>query len=303
LGVAEPIIARARALMAPEALEAADLIAYLHRSRDELDRMQQQMTAERHALDEERKKLRDEWVRRQQSRIRELEEKFAEMQKRFDENVARVVEAVKERELRGSLDKFARRKALDVRGEAREELNAAVVQTISESQQDLGAPAGKESVTAAQLQPGTRIHVRGFSKAVVLRRIDGTSAEIEAGPLRMKVGLDEITGVEGPSGAGGTARATKGSITVRAQASDEGTGGEINLIGCTVEEATERVDKFLDEAALANRSRVRIIHGHGTGALRKGLAQFLSKHPLVDSQSFETEERGGKAVTVVELRA
>src|SRR6202171_5332405 len=303
LGIAEPIIARARALMAPEALEAADLIAYLHRSRDELDRMQQQMTAERHALDQERKKLRAEWVGRQQSRIRELEEKFAEMQKRFDENVASVVETVKERELRGPLEKFARRKAQDVRGEAREELNAAVVQTISESQQDLGVPAaGKESVTAAQLQPGARVHVRGFSKPVVLRRIEGNSAEIEAGPLRMKVGLDEITGVEGPSVAG-SARAPKGSVTVRAQASDEGTSGEINLIGCTVEEATERVDKFLDEAALANRSRVRIIHGHGTGALRKGLAQFLSKHPLVDSQSFETEERGGKAVTVVELRA
>src|SRR6202022_1735579 len=171
LGIAEPIIARARALMEPEALEASDLIAYLHRSRDELDRMQQQMTAERRALDEERKKLRDEWVWRQQSRIRELEEKFAEMQKRFDKNVARVVEAVKEKELRGSLDKFARRKAQDVRGEAREEMNAAVVQTISESQQDLGAPAaGKESVTVAQLQPGARVHVRGFSKPVVLRR-------------------------------------------------------------------------------------------------------------------------------------
>src|SRR6202166_2624987 len=303
LGIAEPIIARARALMAPEALEAADLIAYLHRSRDELDRMQHQMTAERHALEEERKKLRDEWVGRQQSRIRELEEKFAEMQKRFDENVARVVESVKERELRGSLDKFARRKAQDVRGEARDELNAAVVQTISESQQDLGAPAtGKETLTQAKLQPITRIHVRGFSKPVVLRRIDGTSAEIEAGPLRMKVGLDEITGVESPIAAG-SVRPPKGSVTLRAQASDEGTGGEINLIGCTVEEATERVDKFLDEAALANRSRVRIIHGHGTGALRKGLAQFLSKHPLVDSQSFEPEERGGKAITIVDLRA
>jgi DNA mismatch repair protein MutS2 len=303
LGVAEPIIARARALMAPEALEAADLIAYLHRSRDELDRMQQQMTAERHALDEERKKLRDEWVARQQSRIRELEEKFAEMQKRFDENVSRVVEAIKEKELRGSLEKLARRKGQDVRGEARDELNAAVVQTISESQQDLGAPAaGKEIVAAAHLQSGARVHVRGFSKPVVLRRIDGTTAEIEAGPLRMKVGLDEITGVEGTT-ATSSARSTKGSVTVRVQASDEGTGGEINLIGCTVEEATERVDKFLDEAALANRSRVRIIHGHGTGALRKGLAQFLSKHPLVDSQSFEAEERGGKAVTIVELRA
>jgi DNA mismatch repair protein MutS2 len=146
------------------------------------------------------------------------------------------------------------------------------------------------------------VHVRGFSKPVVLRRIDGTTAEIEAGPLRMKVGLDEITGVEGTTAAS-SARSTKGSVTVRVQASDEGTGGEINLIGCTVEEATERVDKFLDEAALANRSRVRIIHGHGTGALRKGLTQFLSKHPLVDSQSFEAEERGGKAVTIVELRA
>jgi len=303
LGIAEPIISRARALMAPEALEAADLIAYLHRSRDELDRMQQQMTAERHALEEERKKLRDEWVGRQQRRIRELEEQFAEMQKRFDENIARVVEAVKEKELRGSLEKFARRKGQDVRGEAREELNAAVVQTISESQQDLGAPAiGKENLTQAQLQLGARIHVRGFSKPVVLRRIEGNSAEIEAGPLRMKVGLDEITGVEGPSNSGG-ARPAKGGITVRAQNRDEGTGGEINLIGCTVEEATERVDKFLDEAALSNRARVRIIHGHGTGALRKGLAQFLSKHPLVGSQSFEPEERGGKAVTIVELRA
>jgi DNA mismatch repair protein MutS2 len=301
LGIAEPIIARARALMAPEALEASDLIAYLHRSRDELDRMQQQMTAERHALEEERKRLRDEWVGRQQSRIRELEEKFAEMQKRFDENVARVVEAVKERELRGSLDKFARRKGQDVRGEAREALNAAVVQTISESQQDLGAPAaGKESLIEAQLQPGTRVHVRGFSKPVVLRRIDGNSAEIEAGPLRMKVGLDEITGVEGPS-ASGIARAPKGSVTVRAQASDEGAGGEINLIGCTVEEATERVDKFLDEAALANRSRVRIIHGHGTGALRRGLLTFLKDHPLVKHTTSESEDRGGNAITLVDL--
>jgi DNA mismatch repair protein MutS2 len=303
LGMADSIIERARALMAPEALVAADLIAYLHRSRDELDRLQQQMAAERHALEEERAKLRGEWVERQQKRIQELEEKFAEMQKRFDENVARVVEAVKERELRGTLEKSARRKALEVRGEARQELNAALVQTISESQQDLGTPAAaKERVVAAQLVPGARVRVRGFSKAVVLRRIDGSSAEIEAGPLRMKVGLDEITGVEG-AGEVSAAKSSKGSITVRAQATDENVGGEINLIGCTVEEATGRVDKFLDEAALANRSRVRIIHGHGTGALRKGLAQFLSKHPLVDSQSFETEERGGKAVTVVELRA
>src|SRR6266852_5493875 len=120
LGIATGIIERARSLLTPESREAADLIAYLHRSRDELDRMQKQMTSERHALDEERKKLRTEWVERQQKRIKELEAQFAEMQKRFDENVARVVEAVKERELRAQMEKSARRKMQDVRSEARE---------------------------------------------------------------------------------------------------------------------------------------------------------------------------------------
>jgi DNA mismatch repair protein MutS2 len=305
LGIASGIIERARSLLAPESREAADLIAYLHRSRDELDRLQKQMTSERHALEEERKKLRTEWVERQQKRIKELEAQFAEMQKRFDENVARVVEAVKERELRGQLEKSSRRKMQDARGEAREELNAAVVQTISDSQADLGAHADfATAVSTAQLQPGARIRVRGFSKPVVLRRIDGSSAEIEAGPLRMKVAIDEITAVEGePATSKAFSPGAKlQGVTVTSQSGGSAGGGEINVIGMTVEEATDRLDKFLDDAALGDRTELRIIHGHGTGALRKGIGEFLSSHPLVEKHSFETEERGGKAITVVELR-
>src|SRR5207302_791518 len=165
LGMAKGIIERARSLLTPESREAADLIAYLHRSRDELGRLQQQMTAERHALEEERKKLRTEWVERQQKRIKELEAQFAQMQRRFDENVARVVEAVKERELRAHLEKSARRKMQDARSEAREEWNAAVAQTISDAQADLGAPgASCEAVSPDRLQTGTKIRVRGFRK-------------------------------------------------------------------------------------------------------------------------------------------
>jgi DNA mismatch repair protein MutS2 len=303
LGLASSTIERARSLLSPESQEAADLIAYLHRSRDELDRMQQQMTAERRALEQERAKLRSQWVERQQKRIKELEEKFAEMQKRFDENVARVVEAVKERELRGQLEKSARRKMQDVRSEAREELNAAVVQTLSDSQADLGTSSQMEAVSAEQLQPGDRIRVRGFNKAVIFRRLDGSSAEIEAGPLRMKVAVDEIVGIEVTGPSAGPARAASSGVSVHTQRGEGERTEEINLIGSTVEEATERVDKFLDDAALAHISRVRIIHGHGTGALRKGLGEFLKTHPLVAKQSFEAENRGGKAVTVVELRS
>lgn len=304
LELPESIIEHAHSLMAPESQEAAGLIAYLHRSRDELDRLRTQMAEERRALELERAKLRSEWVDRQKQRIAELEQKFAEMQKRFEENVASVVEAVKERELRAQLEKTTRRKMQDARGGAKEELNAAVVQTISESQQDLGLRADTlEKVNAAQLQPGARIRVRGFNKPVILRRVDGPSAAIEAGPLRMKVAVEEITGVEADAkGKAASHHSKRENITVTSLGGEAAESGEINVIGMTVEQASERVDKFLDDAALAHRTQVRIIHGHGTGALRKGLGEFLRNHPLVEHAQFETEENGGKAITVVSLK-
>jgi len=173
------------------------------------------------------------------------------------------------------------------------------VQTLSDSQADLGTSTHAEAISGERLQAGARIRVRGFNKPVIFRRLDGSSAEIEAGPLRMKVAVDEIVGIEGMAAV----QTTQSNVSVRFQQNEGAATEEINLIGSTVEEATERVDKFLDNAALAHVSRVRIIHGHGTGALRKGLGQFLKSHPLVANQSFESEDRGGKAVTVVELRS
>jgi len=302
LALPESIIEHARSLLAPEAQEAADLIAYLHRSRDELDRLRAQIASEQKTLDQERVELRTQWVERQKRRIAELDQKFAEMQKRFEDNVAAIVEAVKQRELRAQIEKTARRKMLEVRGAAKEELNAAVVQTVSESQQDLGLKTQTlQKVNASELQPGARIRVRGFNKPVILRRVDGPSAEIEAGPLRMKVGVDEITAIETEQQR--ESPLAKRGITVTSQGGDAATSNELNVIGMTVEEATEKVDKFLDDAALANRNQVRIITGHGTGALRKGLGEFLKSHPLVERTEFESEDHGGKAITVVSLRS
>jgi len=229
------------------------------------------------------------------------------MQKRFEENVSHVVEAVKDRELRAQLEKSTGRKMRDVRSEAKDELNSALVQTISDSQKDLGLkPESSDRVSLDKLQPGTKILVRGFSKPVILRRLEGSSAEIEAGPLRMKVALDEITSIEGVAAGKVTVSPTaRENITVTssiAAGEGSGSGNEINVIGMTVEQASERVDKFLDEAALAQRPTVRIIHGHGTGALRRGLGEFLKSHPLVQRAQFESEDHGGKAITVVELR-
>lgn len=131
-------------------------------------------------------------------------------------------------------------------------------------------------------------------------------AEVEAGALRMTVPLADILGIEAKFAAArppqsGATRAR--GITVHTQPSENAAAEEINVIGCTVEEANRRVDKFLDEAALAGVPNVRIIHGYGTGALRRGLGEFLSTHPLVDATHPEAEDRGGNAVTVAELKS
>jgi DNA mismatch repair protein MutS2 len=74
--------------------------------------------------------------------------------------------------------------------------------------------------------------------------------------------------------------------------------GELNLIGCTVEEALDQADKFLDDALLSEYRQVRLIHGHGTGRLKSALRDWLEGHPHVGK--LESEHRGG--VTVVELK-
>ncbi|MBI3669498.1 MAG: endonuclease MutS2 [Acidobacteria bacterium] len=305
LGLPEAVIERARAQLAPETHEAAALIAYLHRSRDALEEMKREAARQTQELDQERRRLQSEWVERQRRRLAGLEQKFVEALKQHEQEIARAVETVKDHELRAQLEKQAQRCMVKARGAAREEANAAVVQHLADSQQDLGAGVQpqQEPVTPEKLLPGTRVRVRGFGQPVVLRRRDERSAEIEAGPLRMKVALDDITAiVTEPASRGPAAKAATGSVTVHAQPADEPAGEEINVIGCTVEEATRRADKFLDQAALAGKPCVRIIHGHGTGALRRGLAEFLAAHPLVERFHSEEADRGGAAITVVELK-
>ena len=301
LGLPAEILDQARSLLTPESREAADLIAYLHRTRDRLELAQREAASQARELETERTLLRTEWVERQKKRIAELERKFAEALKVHEQEIARAIEAVKERELRAQMEKQARRKLSDARAEARDAADAAVVQHLSDAQTDLGTGAAPASVPVRMelLTPGVRVRVRGLPSAVVLRRRDESSAEVEAGPLRMKVALDDITAIV--TEAAPAQKPARPAVTLEKPAAEDVTADEINVIGCTVEEATRRVDKFIDQAAVAGKPRVRIIHGHGTGALRRELAEFLTGHPLVERIAAEAEDRGGTAITVVEL--
>jgi DNA mismatch repair protein MutS2 len=303
LRMPESVLERAERELTPESREAGALIAWLHQSRDELDELKRHAAAELEQLEAERASLRTEWTERQRRRIAELEKSLEETVKRYEADMARVLAGIRDRELRAQAEKSARRQSAKARGEAREDANAAVVSHLGESQDDLGTPAREQPPSPEQLVPGARLRVRGLPQPVLLRQIDDRAAQVEAGPLRMKIRRDDILAVvtpadSAPKAAGGG----RAGVRVHAHAVEAQVPEEINVIGCTVEEATARVDKFLDEAALAAKPRVRIIHGHGTGALRRGLAEFLRGHPLVEKIHDEELERGGSAVTVAELK-
>ena len=302
LGLPAQVIDRARAQLSPEAHEAAALIAYLHRSRDELETLKREASRAAQEFNEEKRRLQSEWTERQRARLKELEQQFAQTIEKHEKEAARAVEAIKERELRAQIEKQTHRKLVKARADAREEADAATVAHLADSQSDLGLAAAQPAKPVAQsdLIPGVRVRVRGLPTPVTIRRRDAAGAEVGAGPLRMKVALADITAIV--SDEAGRKRALPQGVTVRTHAPDEPAGQEINVIGSTVEEATRRVDKFLDQAALSGASQVRIVHGHGTGALRRGLAEFLRTHPLVESLRSEAEDRGGQAITVVDLK-
>jgi DNA mismatch repair protein MutS2 len=306
LGLPERVISTARAGLSPESREAADLIAYLHRSRDEMENLKQQAREQLAQLDSERRSLQTEWIDRQRKRIADLEKSFAETQKRLEADLARAVAEIRDRSARAQFEKQSARRLSKLASDARAETDAAVLDALSSSQSDLGTGVERPPapIPPDQLASGQRIRVKGFKNPVVFRRLDGRSAEVEAGPLRMRVPLADISGLDASdqSAAPPVRQAPSRGVTVHSEPPADAAIDEINVIGCTVEEASNRVDKFIDQAALAGKSSVRIIHGHGTGALRRGLGEFLSSHPLVDRIHHESEDRGGTAITIAELK-
>ena len=77
---------------------------------------------------------------------------------------------------------------------------------------------------------------------------------------------------------------------------------EVNVVGCTVDEALARTEKFLDDSLMSEVRSVRVIHGYGTGQLRRAIGAYLQSLPFVATFAAAPPEQGGGGVTVVELK-
>ena len=193
------------------------------------------------------------------------------------------------------------------------------------------APAGGQDVRAPfsapdrDLRVGDRVRLLSFGSIGIVDRIKGDEAEVRVGSLHLREQLtnlelvDEVsarhsrgsspTVREGSAptktraGLRRAAQTTEVHLRSKAAASDMAPTAELKLIGKQTDEAVELVDKFLDEAFLNGLSELRIIHGHGTGALRRAIAELLTGHPHVARFRSAPQDQGGAGATIVELRA
>jgi len=157
----------------------------------------------------------------------------------------------------------------------------------------------RAGVAHAPIEPGARVAVGGLGLEGVVIEIHGKQAEIDVRGKRLRASLRDLRAMGGASQAESTPDRVKVNVDLQPR---EGLLSEVNVIGCTVDQAISRVEKFLDESTVTDQNVIRIIHGHGTGQLRRGLAAFLKEHPLVAKFDSAPNNQGGGGVTVVELK-
>jgi DNA mismatch repair protein MutS2 len=182
-------------------------------------------------------------------------------------------------------------------GAARSEARAAIDAIAAR------ASAGEATATTASPEPlapslvsvGSRVIVGGLGLEAVVTSVHDGTADLDVRGKRMRASVRDLRLV------GGQAPAARVSVNVELQPR-ETTASDLNVIGCTVDEALTRAERFLDESLLTDQRVIRLIHGYGTGQLKRALAGFLQQHPLVARFATAPPNQGGGGVTVVELK-
>jgi len=300
LGLNPKIIESARGRVTTQTQDIARFLDRLHANLRESDAERLRLRTREQEIEKERVNLAAEGKKEQQIRIREMEKKLEAIFKDFEYHARETVNAIQDRAAAQKLSKDAERRIAKMRREFREQFDSAVVAHSTGA--DQGDPDAQPSLVK-HVSQGDTVKLKSVGRAgTVTRRIDDDHFEIEIGAMKMKIARDDIAEVIARAADSPIAAARARGISVSLGRADSSVPNEINVIGRTVDEATDEVEKFVDRAFLAGLARIRVVHGSGMGILRKALRQFLQKHPHVASVTEPPQNEGGGGATVVELR-
>jgi len=295
LGMPADLIERARAAMTHQERDISRFLGELHERIDQVAEKERELTREREALAARERAVAKEWEQREAAKLREMEQRCDQAVAAFEAQAQETIEAIAKSAEGGQQRKAAEqamRKVARTRREFKEEVQATV----------LAAPGTKPAqATRLRLEEGARLRIKGLREPVrVLRKLSDDRVEVQAGLMKMQIGIDDVEEVL-PAG-GETSRLPQGVSYQPSGPAWDVTYREINVIGKRAEEACDEVDKFLDTASMASVDRVRIVHGHGMGILRKAIADLLAANPHVAQFYAASPAEGGTGATVVELK-
>jgi DNA mismatch repair protein MutS2 len=300
LGLSPSVVAAARENLTAREAQLAEHLAKIDRDMRALEHEQRLAVRERETLQAAggRMQQREDALRQREDTFRrrlneELETQVRQARREIDE----VIAELKAKTTSAAQDASRQAVTTGDTGAARADARTAVneiVKRFLEPVEQSDPPAGNGSAPAV----GDRVVVGGLGLEAVVTAIHDGTADLDVRGKRMRASVRDLRVV---AAAGSAPAAARVSVHVELQPR-ETSPSDLNVIGCTVDEAISRAERFLDESLLTDQRVVRLIHGYGTGQLKRALSGFLEQHPLVARFATAPPEQGGGGVTVVELK-
>jgi DNA mismatch repair protein MutS2 len=251
-----------------------------------------------HELRERERALGREWEKRETAKLAELQRRVEALIEQFGSQAKEALEKIGEASDSRRALQNAQHRVAKTQREMREQFESAADEALGRQAEPKPAAAA-----AAALTPGVRVQLAKLAATgEVLRVLSDEHYEVQVGRLKMRVSRQDITQVLPSSQPAAKIGLLPARVTLHTAPRAHSSLSEINVIGKNREEAEDAVDKFLDEAVLAEVNRVRVIHGHGMNVLRKALWQMFANHIHVARYYQAEQHEGGAGATIVEVK-
>jgi len=291
LGIPPEIIDEAREMLAEGSQELETLLTSLMAEKQKSERLSRELAGEKAKLEQQNAEVSREW-----QQLKAEERKIIqEVRDRVSGEAAELHKTI--RQTAAELRREQSRKTLE---QARKAMASIQEQLGSEAWQvSAGGKAGPgESEIDERINIGDTVWVREANLPATVLSISepAQQVEVQAGRTRMRLGLDSVAKVTSAPGQ----TTVEPAVTVKPMMG-RAVPREYDLRGKRADEVEWALDSYLNDAARANLSEVRIIHGMATGTVRRIVRESVAAHPLVKSFRPGEKGEGGDGVTVVTL--
>lgn len=289
LGLDRPLVARARENVGRSSAELETLLAQLNKAREETLREQSRAAAARESAERISKQVRRELADTQRQRSEILRHTREQARAELEATRAELNRLKREwREIPAARETVKR---------AEQDLQALEDASIASSVPPPAPRRAEPSAPAERIRAGDRVYVPSLNQYGEVLSI-GSDLIVQVGAFRMNLSPDQVE--LQPRVAAAPEPRSQTSIVLPEVDSP---GIEVHLRGMRAEEALEKLEKYLDRAYLAGLPYVRVVHGKGTGTLKKIARDFMRDSPLVASIQNAEPSEGGDGVTVAKLAA